>query len=510
MESQAAAPLHIDEHWFGHPKGLYICFLTEMWERFSYYGMRALLIFYLTQHFLFSEDRSYLIYGAYTSLVYLSPVIGGAIADRYLGMAKAVTFGAVLLVLGHFGMAFEGPTATEGLNGVERHPIYTQIFYLSLALIAVGVGFLKPNISTIVGTLYSVDDPRRDAGFTIYYMGINIGAFVSSIVCGWLGQTVGWAYGFGLAGIGMLAGLLIFQRGKVHFNGLADPSNPLALRESSLAGLSKEAVVYVGGILMVFCAWWLLQHQQVVGAALGLSGILVTLFILVFAFRFCSAQERDRLLVASVLIFFSVVFWALFEQAASSLSIFTDRAVDRTIGGMEIPASVFQAVNPFFIFAFAPLLSMLWPRLAKRGLEPNTPQKFAIGTFLVGAGYLVLVFGSSTAGPAGIALIWLLLLYWFHTMAELCISPVGLSMITKLSVKRIVGLMMGVWFLASASANFIAGLIATATSAEPKPGQTELDVVLGVYTQVGLLSMAIAVGLFLLAPLLKRGMHGVH
>ena len=510
MESQTEAPVNLEEHWFGHPKGLYICFLTEMWERFSYYGMRALLIFYLTQHFLFSDDRAFLIYGAYTSLVYMAPLIGGALADRYLGMGKAVTFGAILLVLGHFGMAFEGPPAEAAANGVDQHPLYTQIFYLSLSLIVVGVGFLKPNISTIVGALYPVHDARRDAGFTIYYMGINIGAFASSILCGWLGQTHGWKYGFGLAGIGMLAGLIIFLRGQKYFGGVANPSQPQLLIQPGLPGLNREQSIYVGGILMVAVVWILVQYQAVVGTLLGLSGLGVTLFLAYYAVKHCTVEERDRLAVAAVLIFFSVIFWALFEQAASSLNLFTDRAVNRNVFGWEVPAAVFQSVNPAFIFIFAPLLSILWPRLAKRGIEPNTPQKFAIAIALVGFGYLVLVFGSSIAGPTGIALIWIFLLYWFHTMGELCLSPVGLSMITKLSVQRIVGFMMGVWFLASASANFIAALIAKATAVEPAPGQTAVDVALEVYTQVGLLAIGISVVLLLLAPALKKRMHGVH
>ena len=509
MESPTVAPAHLDEHWFGHPKGLYFCFLTEMWERFSYYGMRALLVFYLTQHFLFSDTSAFLIYGAYTSLVYMAPVIGGVLADKYLGMGKAVTFGAILLVLGHFGMAFEGP-ASESVGGeVLRNPFYTQIFYLSLAFIIVGVGFLKPNISSIVGELYPQNDPRRDGGFTIFYMGINIGAFSSSLLCGWLGQTYGWSYGFGLAGIGMLFGLIIFNRGQRYFNGAAEPTNPEFLKEKTALGISKEYAIYLSGILMIIAAWQLVQHQAVVGQMLGMTGILAIAVIIIYAFKKCTPVERDRLGVASALIIFSVIFWALFEQAASSLNIFADRAVNREVFGWEMPASMLQSINPAFIFIFAPLMSMLWPRLAAKGIEPNTPQKFAIAIALVGLGFLTLVFGGAIAGESRIALIWIFLIYWFHTMGELCLSPVGLSMITKLSVRRIVGMMMGIWFLASAGANYIAALIATATSSEPEAGQTAVGVTLEVYARVGWLALTLSVLLFLLAPLLKKGMHGV-
>ena len=482
--------------------------MTEMWERFSYYGMRGLLVFYLTQHFLFSDSKAFLIYGAYTSLVYMTPIIGGALADKYLGMGKAVTLGAVLLVLGHFGMAFEGPAAEMAGGEVSRSAFYTQVFYLSLALIVVGVGFLKPNISTIVGQLYPEGDPRRDSGFTIFYMGINIGAFSSSLLCGWLGQTYGWNYGFGLAGIGMLFGLLIFRRGQGHFNGAAEPSNPELLNQN-IFGISREHLIYLGAILMVIMCWLLVQNQAVVGGLLGFTAVAVVLFLVTYCFTKCTPVERDRLGVAAALTFFSVIFWSLFEQAGSSLNLFTDRAVDRHMFGWEVPASMFQSINSAYIFIFAPFVSMLWPKLAEKGIEPNTPQKFAIALFLVGLGFLTLVFGGTSAGEGQVALIWIFLIYWLHTMGELCLSPVGLSMITKLSMRRIVSMMMGIFFLSYAGGNFVASLIARATDKAPEAGQTALDVTLEVYTRVGWLAVAIAVVLFLVAPILKKGMHGV-
>lgn len=498
---------------FGHPRGLVICFTTELWERFSYYGMRALLIFYLTQHFLFTDGQAFLIYGAYTALVYVMPVIGGILADRYLGARKAVCFGAILLVMGHFGMAFEGPATVAG---TERDPFYLQAFYLSLALIITGCGFLKANISTIVGNLYEEGDPRRDGGFTIFYMGINIGAFFSSLLCGWLGQTYGWSYGFGLAGIGMLFGLLVFLRGQDLLEGHAEPPNETELKKPFLAGLSREILIYIGGIIAVLVVWQLVQHQKMVGNLLMGSGGIMLAAVLGYSFFKCTPVERDRMLTASALIIFSVLFWALFEQAGSSLNLFADRIVDRTLFGWEIPASMFQSLNAFFIFTLAPLFAILWVRLNKRGIEPSTPVKFSLAIFLVGLGFLVLVFGiNSFSGDGKPGMIWLVLIYLLHTIGELCLSPVGLSMITKLSVARVMGMMMGVWFLASAAANYIASLIASLTGAHTQNGdvvdQAQATAkVLDVYTNVGWLAVGVSILLLLLAPVLRKGMHGIH
>lgn len=506
----------IDTGFFGHPRGLLICFATELWERFSYYGMRALLIFYLTRHFLFNDEHAYLIYGAYTSMVYVMPVIGGVLADQYLGARKAVTFGAILLVLGHFGMAIEGPRAMDTHGHIVRNGFYLQTFYLSLALIIMGVGFLKANISTIVGALYPKDDPRRDSGFTLFYMGINIGAFAASLLCGWIGQTYGWAYGFGLAGIGMLLGLTIFLRGQDTLQGHAEPPQPEQLKARVLIGLSRESIIYISGLAGVVLVWQLVQHQQVVGDLLmGFGGITLTA-VLIYSFTQCSVEERDRMLVASSLIVFSVLFWALFEQAGSSLNIFADRDIDRHLFGWEVPASMFQSLNAFFIFVLAPLFSILWVWLDRKGLEPSTPMKFALALCQVGLGFLVLVLGASlVAAGEKPGVVWLVLIYLLHTTGELCISPVGLSMITKLSVTRVVGMMMGVWFLASAGANYIAGLIAGLTGAETRAGAVIDQAaakanVLAVYTHVGSIAVAVSVVLLLLSPLLKKGMHGIH
>ena len=481
----------------GHPAGLFVCFLTEMWERFSYYGMRALLIFYLTKHWEFSDASSYLIYGAYTSLVYIMPVFGGMLADQVLGSKKAVTYGAILLVLGHTGMTVESEV---------------QIFYLSLALIISGVGFLKPNISTLVGALYEEGDPRRDSGFTIFYMGINIGAFSATLLCGYLGETYGWAYGFGAAGIGMLFGLVIFLFGQPYLQGLAGP--PSNLYKEKNFGISNENWAYISGILMVLLSWFLVQNQQLVGSLLGGFGAICIGGWLFYTLLKCPPIERDRLIVVGILILFSLMFWALFEQAGSSLNILTDRGVDRSLLGWTVPASMFQSLNALFIFTLAPFFAMLWIALAKRNMEPSTPLKFAIGIIFVGLGFLVLVAGMESSDGVQTAVIWIILIYLLHTLGELCLSPVGLSSVTKLSPQRIVGVMMGMWFFASAAGNYVAGLIARATSSNSMSSTNEtFDLVqkasfVEVYTNVGLMAVGCGIVLALITPILKRLMHG--
>ena len=483
----------------GHPKGLFVCFATEMWERFSYYGMRALLILYLTKHWEFTDATSYLIYGAYTSLVYIMPVFGGMLADQILGSKKAVTYGAILLVFGHLGMTVESNE---------------QIFYLSLALIVSGVGFLKPNISTMVGALYEEGDPRRDSGFTIFYMGINIGAFTATLLCGYLGEQVGWAYGFGAAGIGMLFGLIIFLWGQKYLEGLAEPPSNKYLHKMN--GISYEYWAYISGIFMVLVTWFLVQNSQLVGQLLGGFGAIFIGAWLLYALFRCAPDERDRLIVVGILILFSLIFWALFEQAGSSLNILTDRGVNRVIFGWEVPASMFQSLNAGFIFTIAPLFAMLWIALAKRNMEPSTPIKFSIGIILVGLGFLALVYGMKSSEGLQTGVFWIILIYLLHTLGELCLSPVGLSSVTKLSPQRIVGFMMGMWFFASAAGNYVAGLIARATASDSSGVSndvfdlTQKQSFMDVYTDVGLMAIGCGIFLAILTPILKKLMHGAN
>jgi len=494
--------------WLGHPKGLLILFFTEMWERFSYYGMRALLILYLTKHWLYADAEAGMIYGTYAALVYAVPVLGGMIADRFLGLRKAIVFGAALLVAGHLGMAFEGPPAQIIDGQVVRSSGHEQVFYLSLALIVVGVGFLKANISTIVGRLYEQDDPRRDGGFTIFYVGINLGSFIATLLCGYLGETYGWRYGFGLAGIGMLAGLLTFLWGGAWLKGIGLPpeGSPLQIRRF---GLTFESRIYLSSALAVLLVWQGMQFTGEIGTLLTVFTGVICTYVVWFSLTQCEPIERDRMLSMLLLIAVSVVFWSLFEQAGSSLTLFTDRNVDK---GEVFTASMFQSFNPLFIILFAPLVAMLWLRLASSRLEPSTPVKFAIGIALVGMGFLVLVLGARFADEQGqVGVIWLALMYFLHTMGELCISPVGLSMVTKLSVQRVAAMMMGVWFLSSAFAAYAAGLIAGLMAIDDQntesSGQASLVIYTLVFEKLGYFAIAVAAGLLVISPWIRRRMH---
>jgi POT family proton-dependent oligopeptide transporter len=569
----ASAP---DKTLLGHPRGLLILFFTEMWERFSYYGMRGLLIFYLTEHFLFSQERSSIIYGAYTALVYVMTIIGGTLADKYLGSRKAVTFGAILLVIGHLGMAFEGNGSTEiltyngadyvigldarggdgnqiissaegaslisfnegatqmliaepenvGLPAViavtdysrrtETEALYVNGLYLSLALIIAGVGFLKANISSIVGSLYGFGDSRRDSGFTIFYMGINMGAFLSSIMCGYLGITYGWKYGFGLAGIGMLCGLVVFLKYQDWLEGRAEPPSAEKLKQKVLGPLNIEAMCYLAGLGIIAISMVMVMNAHLIDDAyVGFLGILVFLFMLSYAFFGCQNKtERNRMLAAIYILLAQIPFWALFEQAGTSLNLFTGSLVDRTMLGFTVPAPVFQSLNSMFIIFFAPLMAMLWIKLAKHNLNPSSPVKFALGVFMAGLGFLSLVAGMKISGGSGLtAVYFIFLIYWIHTMGELMLSPVGLSVVTKLAPSRVVGMTMGAWFLYSGLSNYLAGVIASTTGAETIGGQlTDVAAAkanyISVYTQVGYIAMAIAVVMLIIAPVIKKMMEG--
>jgi len=558
---------------FGHPRGLAILFFTEMWERFSYYGMRGLLILYLTQHFLFSDERSALLYGAYTALVYVMTIIGGTLADRYLGQRKAVTYGAILLVLGHFGMAFEGAGSREiltyqgqeyqvtldGRGGdasqiiiadsgqslirfednatrmvidepaavglpasiavadyttrIEQQPLYVNILYLSLALIIAGVGYLKANISTIVGSLYSLEDKRRDSGFTIFYMGINLGSFLSAILCGYLGIAYGWKYGFGLAGLGMLAGLGVFLWGQKWLEGRAEPPDPAKLRERVFGPVTVEMACYGVGLVIIAVSMLLVMKSHLIPDwFVGALGIAIVIAFIAYAVFKLEGDERPRMLAALYFILAQIPFWALFEQAGSSLNLFTDRLVDRTMFGWSVPAPVFQFLNAGYIVIFAPIIAWMWTALARRGREPSAPLKFSFGVFGVGLGFLALVAGMKAGGPTGLtAVYYIFLIYWIHTMAELMLSPVGLSTVTKLAPARVVGLSMGAWFLYSGLSNYLAGVIARSTGAETIGGQlTNVAAAKAtyaeVYTNVAYVAMAIAVVMLLLVPVIKRMM----
>jgi proton-dependent oligopeptide transporter, POT family len=489
-----AAGFKVVAELLGHPRGLYICFATELWERFSYYGMRALLIYYLTQHFLFSDEKSYAIYGAYTALAWGLPVLGGILADRYIGPRRAVTIGALLLSAGHILLAFEG-----------RLPL----FFLSLALIASGVGFLKSNITTLVGALYAREDRRRDAGFTIFYMGINIGGAAAPLLCGWLGQTYGWSYGFGLAGLGMLLGLAVFLYGQRYL-----PPDAFASAAPSVAPTRRPSWFgWCAAAVMVIAVWQMLTHHGVVGVALSTFSAVLGASILYFSFARCTPIERDRMLVVVTLIGFAILFWSFYEQIGSSLNLFSHRVVDRHVFGVELPASQLQSLPSIFVILLAPFFSIVWSALGKRSWEPNTAVKFSLGLLFVGLALLLPVTGATMTEPGEkMALGWFAMTFALMVCGELCIAPVAMNMVSRLCPARVVGMMMGSYFLSLSIGSFVAGRLAALTridltGEQPMSTANMLQVYSSAFTWFGGISMLAALALFVLAPVLRRGMH---
>lgn len=442
-----------------HPKPLLMLFSTEVWERFSYYGMKSLLMIYLVVE-LFKDyaevERKTLAFGvvaAYSALVYATPFFGGWVADKLLGYRKSVMFGAVLMMVGHFLMAIDN----------------TLIFYLALAFLIVGNGFFKPNISTMVGKLYDENDRRRDQGFTIFYMGVNLGAFFAG-ACGWLGEGYGYHYGFSVAGIGMLIGLITFSRNQKLLNHVGLPPKIEKLK-SKVAGLSVEYWVYVAGVLSTALFASLIVFADVLKVFLTVLASGVVSYILIYAFT-QKKQIRERLFVLVILLVFSTIFFAFFEQAFTSVTLFTKDNVNR----FGIPASVFQSVNPFFIFTFGLVVSAIWAKLASKKKEPNTPAKFSIGLFLLGASFLlvaasVLFINVTTINigtgenpdmvvAATVSVLFLVGYYFLLTLGELCVSPVGLSIMSKLAPAKMTGLIMGAWYISFSFAHDLSGSIA--------------------------------------------------
>ncbi|WP_118857448.1 peptide MFS transporter [Sphingomonas mesophila] len=472
----------------GHPKGLYMLFFAEMWERFSYYGMRALLIFYLTKHWLFGDGESNVIYGAYTALVYITPMLGGYLADRYLGQRKAVLFGAILLTAGHFLMAAEG-------TGGQNDPTI-NIFWAALAFIIVGSGFLKANISVMVGQLYNLTDPRRDGAYTIFYMGINLGAAVGTILAGYLGETLGWAYGFGAAGFGMLLGLIVFVLGKGLLNGAGE--RPV---RSADARPVNEWLLYAIGLVAVGVCWLLIQYTDVIQTLLIISGVGLLGYVLWQATKL-EKEPRERIYAILFLISLNPIFWALFEQAGGSMNLFTDRFVDRG----DVPASIFQSINPIYIIILAPLFAGLWVKLGRIGKEPSAPAKFGIALLQMGLANLALVWGAQAFGMAVMTpVIFVFLYYLLATTAELCLSPVGLSAMNRLAPKFMASLIMGAWFYMSAVGNFLAGKIGEATGGHD--GEMTKEGLLDIYSLFGWITIGIGVGVLALSPIVRRWMH---
>ncbi len=464
---------------FGHPRGLSTLFFTEMWERFSYYGMRALLILFMTASVAdgglgFETSRAAAIYGMYTAAVYFTAIPGGWIADRLLGQRDAVLYGGILIALGHFSLA---------LN-------VTPLFYAGLVLIVLGTGLLKTNVSTIVGQLYAPDDRRRDAGFSIFYMGINLGGFIAPLICGYLGQRIGWHWGFGAAGVGMTLGLIQYVMGSARL-GTAGQLE----RKPTNAGLLWAGVAAIS--LVVVAAFYALWDYRDLVLLAGTAALFVWLLG-----QSHPGVERRRMLAILVLFVFSTLFWAGFEQVGSSLNLFADRATRNSAFGWDFPSSYFQSLNSFFIVAFAPVFAWLWIRLRER--EPSSPAKFAWGLGFVSLGFLTVATAalvSQQSSGARVSPLWLTFVFLFFTFGELALSPVGLSTVTKLAPQRLVGTMMGVWFLSISLGNFFGGRVAGLFETFPLPK---------LFGAVALTTGASALLLMLIVKPIRNLMSGVH
>jgi len=472
----------------GQPPGLYMLFFAEMWERFCYYGMRALLAFYVAATFAKGEGGASLTYGAYTSLVYATGIFGGWAADRLLGAQRAVILGGVMMAVGEFLLM-----------------VPTELCFLAgLTLMVIGCGLFKPNISNIVGKLYAQGDPRRDQGFVIFYMGINLGAFVAPLICGYVGEVYGWRWGFMTAGIGMLLGVGTFV---LRLGALGGKGSSPAGKEGAMPVL-QVLFLWTGLGLAIF---YLLSKQEwMFWVMVALMGAVVATLLGIAVTR--DRVERDRMLGLTVLLFANMFFWALFEQAGSSLNFFARNCTDRGFFGWEMPASWFQSVNAVCIIALAPVFVAIWAKLEASKRSPSIPVKFGIGILPLGLGFGVLILGISLAGPEAtrISAAWLVLLYVIHTIGELCISPVGLSAMTKLAPPSMSGLVMGAWFMSIAVGNYSAGLLAQAVgSAGGEGGTAALKDYVGVYSPAMYASFGVGAFFLLIAPLVNRMLHGV-
>ena len=534
------------EEIFGHPKGLFYLFFAELWERFSYYGMRALLTLYMVNEFFswmtdeaYREEVSFGIFAAYGSLVYATPVLGGMIADKFIGFKKSIMLGGILMALGHFFMAFYFDT---GMFGFEAISINNFFFYAALALLIIGNGFFKPNISTMVGRLYPEGDDRRDSGFTIFYMGINAGAFLAPLACGWLGYEFGWHYGFGAAGVGMIAGLLVFMKG-MNDGVFGDNGNqPEEFVEKKMYGLRTDYFFYIVAVLMVPVAAFLVKNNAMEvlegmvlhSSLLSLLGVVI-LGIIAKKMTELSRMEVFRLVSVLILTLLITVFWSFFELAGTAITLFAERNVNLTL----LNASQTNAINPGYIIFLAIPFSMMWVYLSKTQRNPITPIKFALGILQLGLGFIVFAMSAQFMDDAGkTPFMFLMIGYLLLTTGELFISPIGLSKVTELSPKSMTAFMMGVYFLSSSYAHYISGAIAKLTTsteagAAPEPGfmTTMIEKVTGVagatttstsetvlsllsytsvFTQVGIVAIGMAVISFMITPVLKKWMHGVH
>ena len=518
-----------------HPGALFVLFFAELWERFSYYGMRALLVLYMIDkgaELMYEKSHAYAIYGAYGAMVYATPLLGGLIAEKYFGYRKSILWGGILMALGHFTMAFP-ILSSFGIASPEFFKSLTEpVFFIALGLLILGNGFFKPNISSFVGTFYEEGSELRDRGFNLFYMGINVGAFLAPITCGAIGQDHlnfgenSWHYGFGLAGIGMVLGLLVFLYGLrtgIFKNNGHSPNKELL--ESKIYNLiSVKNFTYLGTLLCIPIIFFLLNNgAKPLFYPFGkeLSFLDITLFSMVVFMVFylynhgksITKEALDKIKVIMFLFFYSTLFWAFFELAGSAITVYTETNVDRTISWLDsepLSSSQFMGVNPLYIILLVPVFNFIWKYLKKNNMEPSAPMKFAIGTILLGLGFLAFPLGGLFAVKGMVPLTFLLIAYLLHTLGELCLSPVGLSLVTKLAPKQIIGFVMGFWFLSSSLAHLLGKFIAQETDGGDLSPVEALEQFNGVFTSVGIYAVIAGLVLVFLSPKIKSWMHGVN
>ncbi|MEG1838524.1 MAG: peptide MFS transporter [Bacteroidaceae bacterium] len=506
----------------GHPKGLYLIFATGTAERFSYYGMRAIFILFLIQALKFDKESASSIYGSYTGLVYLTPLIGGYVADKFWGIRRSVFWGAVMMGIGQFFM-FLSASMLESVN------MSHLLMYSGLAFIIFGNGFFKPTITTLVGQLYQPDDKRLDAAYTIFYMGVNVGAFFAPIICGYFGETgnpADFKWGFLIAAIGILFSLLLFETQKDKYlvspsgepiGVIPDAKKAQAQREKDnkpevvIKGKGKKLIFFITLTIALFGLFMWLFDGDIISSGIFASCIGIPAFILFDGSL--TKIERDRIIVIYIIAFFVIFFWAAYEQAGASLTIFASEQTERHLFGWEMPASWIQSFNPFFVVILAFIMPAIWSFLGKRKMEPASPTKQAIGLFLLSLGYLVIAFGVDGVLPGvKVSLLWLTALYFIHTMGEMALSPIGLSMVNKLTPVRFASLMMGVWYLSNATANKFAGML---SGLYPEPGKIKylvgfpIESLYDFFMVFVVMSGAAAIILFLLSKKLQKMMHGI-
>ncbi len=494
----------------GHPKGLYLLFFTEMWERFSYYGMRAIFILFLTKAIMFSDKDASNIYGSFTGLVYLTPLLGGYLCDRYLGNRRSILIGGIMMALGQFFL-FLSASNYSSLSFAQT------LLWIGLTVLIVGNGFFKPNISTMVGSLYPQGDRKVDSAFTIFYMGINLGAFFSPLVCGGIGDTgniADFKWGFLAACIGMIISSISFEVLKNKYL-VAPDGKPLGMPVQKLD--MKNIGIIIGSIVLIFI---LLSFKNLFKSDLDLIayliyGAMIIIPLIIITDKSLTSVERSRILVIFILAFFVIFFWSAFEQAGASLTLFADKQTDRFIGGWEMPASWFQSVNPLAIITIAPLMTVLWGFLHKRNAEPASPLKMAWGLTLLCLGYVVIAMAvKGVDSSVKVSMFWLISLYLLHSIGELCLSPIGLSMVSKLAPIRFASLLMGTWFLANAAANKFAGTLSALIPGGEGGSSTnflgyQINNLNDFFMLFVVMTGIAAIILFLLSGVLRKMMHGI-